>query len=190
MQRTRRVAVWLVAAATILAARGGPLGGAVASSARAQQGQAPAGPPPGQAPSGAQAAASLPPQARTFTGDVGLLINYIKPDKSADFEAIIGKLKEALARGASPERKAQAAGWRTLKMTEPLPNGNLVYVFLFDPVAKSTDYSPSRILAEAFPDETVDLFKRYTDCFAGGVGLANFEVVADMREGREGSALR
>jgi hypothetical protein len=140
----------------------------------------------GALPATAQAAppagqAALPPQARVFTGDVGILVNYIKPDKAADFEILIGKLKEALAKSDRPERLAQAAGWRVLKMTEPMPNGNIVYLFLLEPVAKDTDYSPSRILGEAFPEELADLFKRYSESFAGGVTLSNYKVIASMK---------
>ena len=130
-------------------------------------------------PSAGQTA--LAPQARVFTGDVGILVNYVKSEKAADFEILIGKLKDALAKSERPDRRAQAAGWRVLKMTEPLPNGNVVYLFLLDPVAKDTDYSPSRILGEAFPEELADLFKRYSDSFAGGVTLSNYKVIASMK---------
>ncbi len=179
MQRTLRTTVWLVMAVIILAAQAAPeaLGPGPSWLAGASQAQA----RPGSGQAGAQPGGSVPPQARVFTSDVGMLVNYIKPDKTADFEAVIQKLKDALARSGSPVRKAQAAGWRVLKMTEPLANGNVVYVFLIDPVAKDADYSPSRILAEAFPDETVELFKRYQECFAGGVNLANYQIVADMK---------
>ena len=37
------------------------------------------------------------PTARTFASDGGMVLNFIKPDKTADFEAVIAKLKEALA---------------------------------------------------------------------------------------------
>ncbi len=180
MQRTLRTTVWLVMAVIILAARAAPEALGPGPSWLAGASQTQAGPGSGQA--GARpAGSSAPPQARVFTSDVGMLVNYIKPDKTADFEAVIQKLKVALAKSGSPMRKAQAAGWRVLKMTEPLANGNVVYVFLIDPVAKDADYSPSRILADAFPDETVELFKRYQECFAGGVNLANYQIVADMK---------
>ena len=44
-----------------------------------------------------------------------LLLNFIKPDKTADFEMVMGKVKEALAKSEKPERKQQAAGWKVFK---------------------------------------------------------------------------
>jgi hypothetical protein len=181
MQFMRRTTVWLaiavVAVANVAIVDAGiPVRPGRAESRRTHA-QAPAVP---QVPA-APAKPGLPPQARVFTADVGMLVNYIKPEKTADFEMVISKLKDALAKSDSPERKVQAAGWRVLKLVEPLPNGNVVYVFLLDPVAKDTDYSPARILAEAFPAEVKELFKLYNDSFAGGVSLANYQLVASFK---------
>jgi hypothetical protein len=181
MQRIHRTTVGLLMAATILGIHAAPeaTGGEQWSEAVTDQAQT--APGPGQSPRDSTPGGGPPPQARVFTADVGMLVNYIKPDKTADFEAIVQKLKEALAKSENPTRRAQAAGWRVLKLAEPLPNGNAVYVFLIDPATKDADYSPSRILGEVFPDEIDGLFKRYQECFAGGVSLANYRVIADMK---------
>lgn len=121
-----------------------------------------------------------PPQTRVFTGDVGLMFNVIKADKTADFEMVIGKLKEAMAKSENPVRKQQAAGWRVFKQSEPMPNGSILYIFLIDPVAKEADYTVSRILAEVFPTEVQDLFKLYSEAYAGGVTMANYQLVVDL----------
>ena len=42
---------------------------------------------------GAQAAA----HARTFASDAGMILNFVKPDKTAEFENVMAKLKEARA---------------------------------------------------------------------------------------------
>jgi len=105
------------------------------------------------------------------------MFNVIKADKTADFEMVIGKLKEAMAKSENPVRKQQAAGWRVFKQSEPLPNGNILYVFLVDPTVKDADYTVSRILAEVFPVEVQELFKVYSGAFAGGVTLANYTLV-------------
>src|SRR6476469_6875765 len=64
----------------------------------------------------AQAAAST---KRVFASDAGMVLNFIKPDKTADFEAVMVKLKEALMKSDKPERKAQAASWKVFKSPEP-----------------------------------------------------------------------
>jgi hypothetical protein len=136
-----------------------------------------------QAPAAAQQApaAAPAPQARVFTGDVGLMFNIVKPDKTADFEMVIGKLKEALAKSEDPVHKQMAQGWRVIKNPEPIQGGNYLYVFLIDPVVKDADYTVSRVLAKAFPAEVQELFKVYSACFAGGVTLQNYNTIVNMK---------
>jgi len=134
-----------------------------------------------QAAPAAPAQAAPAPQARVFTGDVGIMFNVIKPDKTADFEMVIGKLKEALAKSEDPVHKQMAAGWRVIKNPEPIQGGNYLYAFLIDPVVKDADYTVSRILAKVFPAEVQELFKVYSACFAGGVTLQNYTTIANMK---------
>lgn len=134
---------------------------------------------PPQAPAAAPTQPA-PAPSRVFSGDVGILFNVVKPDKTADFEMVVNKLKEAMAKSDKPGRKEQAAGWRVLKQAEPLPGGNVLYVFLIDPVVKDADYTVSKILAEVFPTEVQELFKVYSASFAGGVSMSNYQLVAHL----------
>jgi hypothetical protein len=102
-----------------------------------------------------------------FAGDGALVLNYIKADKTADFEEVVGKVKEALAKSEKPERKAQAAGWKIFKAAEPGPGGAVLYVWVVDPVAKGTEYSVSAILTEGFPAEAAALYKKLADSYSG-----------------------
>src|SRR5438874_7150732 len=88
-----------------------------------------------------------------FSGDGAAILNFIKPDKTADFEMVIGKLKEALAKSDKPERKQQAASWKIFKATEAGPNSSVIYVSVMDPVVKGADYSVGALLVEAFGAE-------------------------------------
>jgi hypothetical protein len=142
-----------------------------ATAAYAQQ------PPPAAAP--AQQAAA-PPAARTFASDAGMVLNFIKPDKTADFEAVIAKLKEALQKSAKPERKQQAASWKVFKSPDPAAGGNTLYVFVIDPSVKGADYTVSTILAEAFPTEVQALYKQYAEAYASGQNFVNLALVADL----------
>jgi hypothetical protein len=143
-----------------------------ASLARAQQPPAPAA-PPGQA----QAA----PQTRTFPNDGGMILNFIKPDKTADFETVVTKLKEALAKSEKPERKEQAKTWKVFKSPDPAAGGNVLYVFIIDPAVKGADYSVANILAEAFPAAEVnELYKQYAGAYAQGQNIVNLTLVADL----------
>jgi hypothetical protein len=136
----------------------------------------PAQQPPAQPPAGAA------PSPFVFPGDGGVILNFIKADKTADFEMVIGKLKEALAKSEKPERKEQAAGWKLFKATEPGPGGAVIYVFIMDPVAKGAEYSVGNILVEAFGAEGQTLYKTYSDSYANpAIGaLLHLSRVAEM----------
>ena len=139
-------------------------------------------PPPTQQPPPAQPAqqAQAAPAARVFASDAGLVLNFIKPDKTADFEAVMAKLKEALQKSPKPERKQQAASWKVFKSPEPAQNGNVLYVFVIDPAVKSADYTVSTILAEVFPQEVQTLYKQYAEAYASGQNFVNLTLVADL----------
>jgi hypothetical protein len=121
--------------------------------------------------------AAAPPSKRVFGSDAGLVLNFIKADKTADFEAVMAKLKEALNKSDKPERKAQAASWKVFKSPEPAAGGNVLYVFVIDPSVKDADYTVSTILAEAFPAEVNTIFKQYADSFASGQNFVNLALV-------------
>ena len=100
-------------------------------------------------------------------GEVALVTILIKADKIADFEVVLNKLKEALAKSEKPERKQQAAGWKIFKTTQPGPQNSVVYVMRIDPVVKGQEYDISRLIAEVFPVEVQELFAKYKEAFAG-----------------------
>ena len=108
-----------------------------------------------------------------------MVLNFIKPDKTADFEAVVTKLKEALQKSEKPERKQQAAGWKVFKSADPA-GANTLYVFVIDPSVKGADYQVSNIIAEAFPAEANDLLKKYADCYAQGMNILNLSVLQEF----------
>ena len=148
----------------------------VAGVLSARAGYAQAAPAAGQP---AQQAAAAP-AARVFASDGGMVLNFIKPDKGADFEAVITKLKEALQKSEKPERKQQAASWKVFKSPDPAAGGNVLYVFVIDPSVKGADYTVSTILAEAFPQEVQELYKKYAESYASGQNFVNLALVSDL----------
>ena len=137
--------------------------------------------PPAQgAPAQPAPAAQAAPTARTFAGDAGMVLNFIKPDKTSDFEAVVAKLKEALQKSPKPERKQQAASWKVFKSPDPAAGGNVLYVFMIDPAVKGADYTVSTILSEAFPQEVQALYKQYAEAYASGQNFVNMALVSDL----------
>lgn len=121
--------------------------------------------PPAPVPPAANVV-SPPLPGRVFAAEHGLIFNAIKPDKVADFETIIAKLRQALETSKDPIRNQQGWGWKIFKATEPGPNGSVLYVFVMDPTVKGADYGVAKILAEAYPAEIAELYRMYTSAFA------------------------
>jgi len=136
--------------------------------------QTPAPPAPAQ-----QAQAGAP--TRVFSSNAGLVLNFIKPDKTKDFDAVIARLKEALAKSPKPSRKEQANGWKVYKSPDPAAGGGALYVFVVDPPVKDADYTITNILAETMSgDELAVLTKQYVDSYATGQNWVNLTLVADL----------
>ena len=118
-------------------------------------------------------------QALTFDGDTAIVTVAIKPDKTADFEEVMAKLKEGLMKSTKPERKEQAAGWRVFKSPE-MAGMNHLYVFVIYPAVKGADYQISNIIAEAFPTEANAILQKYADAYAQGMNIVNLNLLQDL----------
>ena len=134
----------------------------------------------------AQTALPAPPQQATpakspymFAGDAAITLNFIKADKTADFEMIVAKLKDALEKSAKPERVQQATSWKVYKAAETAPNGSVIYVFLIDPVVKDSDYTVSTILSEGFPQDVQSLYKTLSATYVSQ-NIVNLTLVSDL----------
>lgn len=120
------------------------------------------------------------PPPRVFGSDAGMVLNFVKPGMTADFEAIVVRLKEALEKSDKPERRQQAASWKVFRAVEPGGDGSVLYVFTIDPAVKGADYTVSTILAEAFPTEVQDLYKQYAGAYASAQNFVNLTLVSAL----------
>lgn len=139
----------------------------------------PAQTPPAQPP--AAAPAQPPAPVSSFSGDAGMMNYYVKPDKTADFEAIMNKYKEALSKTENADLKKAAAGMRLYKSLVAA-QGNTVYIMVVDPAVQGVDYSANGIikaLAAAFPSEGTQLYQQLKDAFVGNQPL-NITPVLDF----------
>jgi len=145
-------------------------------------GTQPPGSQTGTAPLAGVPTAATPavPASRKFTAESGVMFSLILANKTADFEAVLARVKEALTKSQDPKRKQQALSWRVLKGAEPGAGGNIVYIWLFDPAVKDVEYSITSILTEAFPNEAQDLWAKYVACFASPQSMLNLTQVLSM----------
>lgn len=103
---------------------------------------------------------STPAAELTFSSDVGLVFTLIKDDQTELYEAVVTKLKEALANSQTEQRRQQAVGWTVYRALEPGPNNNVVYVSVLQRPVKDANYYAFRIISEIFPTEAQELHKR------------------------------
>jgi hypothetical protein len=127
-----------------------------------------------------QGDSSAPAQALTFEGDTALWTMAIKPDKTAEFEKVMTRLRDALQKSSDPQRKQQAAGWRVMKISKPLADGNIAYVHVIHPVVSGADYTIMKALYDAFPEERQSLYESYRGAFDKNLSLATGTVVVDL----------
>ena len=126
-------------------------------------------------------AAQAAPQKFTLDGDLALWSVSVRPDKTADYEQILGKIKEALQKSQAPEAKQQLAGWKVMKGVKPMPDGNIVYTHVITPVA-GADYAVLQLLYAAFTDpaEQKTLYDQYRGAFVGNLGVSTGTIVVDL----------
>jgi hypothetical protein len=109
-----------------------------------------------------------------FTTPAGILLVQIKPDKTADFEEMVGKLRAGFAKTQDPTLKQQAAGFKVYKSSEPF-GPNTLYVVLLEPTVPNSEYELFNMLLRTMtPEEqraegVQDMWKRYADAFAAGL---------------------
>ncbi len=114
-----------------------------------------------RAPVPAGGPVAVPSQGRVFASEAGAVLSTVRADRVADFEKVIGRVHAALAVATAPARRAQAAGWKVYRVTEPGPGASALYLFVMDPAVKDADYTISRILGDAYPAEVQELFELY-----------------------------
>jgi len=110
--------------------------------------------------------AASDPARLTFPADTsGLVLVLVKADRTADYDAVMTALREALATAPEADRRG-TAGWQVFKAREADAKGNAVYVHWLPTPVADTDYRPSLLLdrlTASLPDE---LLARYRDALA------------------------
>ena len=113
----------------------------------------------------ASAQEAKPAPVMALDGDAAVITILIKPDKTADFESVLAKYKEALEKSDNAARKQQLTGMKFFKA--PAAANGVPYIVVVDPVMKGEEYDITRVITEVFPVEVQALYQKYKDSFAG-----------------------
>ncbi len=111
-------------------------------------------------------------KAIAFQNDAGIVLIYVKAEKTADFEELLTKLKDGFGKTEVAELKQEAASLKFLKAPAgPAPAGNVLYIMVADPVVKNAEYWILSNLYKLYPDpaEQKALFDKWT----GAKGTVN-----------------
>lgn len=158
--------------------------------------QTPTAPPAGQQPPGQQPPEQAQPAQTTekpeeppkvpFDSPAGMLLVQIKPDKTAVFEEMVGKLKSGLATTDDPKLRQQAQGFTVYRTAEGL-SGNALYIVKAEPTVPGADYELFVMLQKTMTEdelrapETAEMWKRYADAFAAGMGKLSLTPIGGTR---------
>lgn len=96
-----------------------------------------------------------------FATPAGVVFNQVKPDKAADFEQVVARIRAVLRASPDAQIRKQGDGWKMYKASEPY-QGSTLYVFVMDPAVPGADYSITHLLARAAPAEVQDLYAKFS----------------------------
>ena len=146
--------------------------------------QTPGNTSPGNAsPLNASPSQSVDPAAVTFAEETGLVVVSVKPDKTADYEAVIRALQDGLSKATSERFRALAQSWRVFKAAEGDAKANAVYIHIIHPVVAGADYRPSLVLDEILAGASAEMLAKYRDAIASGpnkLGMKEFAYMATI----------
>jgi hypothetical protein len=146
--------------------------------------QTPGNASPGNAsPLNASPSQPIDPAAVIFAEETGLVVVSVKPDRTADYEAVIRALQDALSKATSERFRALAQSWRVFKATEGDAKANAVYVHVIHPVVAGADYRPSLVLDEILGGASPEMLAKYRDAIASGpnkLGMKEFAYMATL----------
>jgi hypothetical protein len=104
------------------------------------------------------------------TERAAVILNPVKPDRTAEFELGLEQLRAVLAATTDsphPAKRQQARGWKIYRAEEPMGT-NVLYVFLLDPALPYADYSFKNLLEESLPPPEAEVaLRRLSGSLAG-----------------------
>ena len=118
----------------------------------------------------------------TFDGSAALMFHFVKPGSTADYEAVMQRLSDALSETGKTD---QSSGWKVFRAGADFTGqGAVPYVWVVDPVVSGANYAAATIINEIVPsDEMQEIYESYTNALTDGQIKAlpvQLELVADF----------
>ena len=104
--------------------------------------------------------------ALAIDGDAAIVTIFVRPEKVAEFDQLLARLKSSLASSGNSVRRSQAAGWQVFKSIDRV-QGNVVYLMRIDPAVRGQEYDLAKLLGESDPAAADGISRSIRDAQAG-----------------------
>ena len=94
--------------------------------------------------------------AMVFGSDAGVVLTFVSPDKTDDFDRVLDRFRTVLEESGDPIRRQQSGNWRIFLSPDPGPAGSVLYVSFMEPVLKGANYDMADIMAEELPEDEAE----------------------------------
>ena len=132
---------------------------------------------------GSASAAQAP--TRAFSGQVGIIVNFVNSANTADYEGVMRAFSESLTSSDSAQRKQMGAGFKLYRAAETGPNNSVIYYSIFNPAISGAEYEPITVLSDDHlsgppgnGDEVRALYSDYTEALLDNGTQVNLTLVA------------
>ena len=117
-----------------------------------------------------------------FNGGSALLMNYIAPGKTADFERVMRAYGAALSGSDNAQYNQMGSGLKIFRAAEPGQNNTVLYLWVVDPVVSGANYSVANVLNDEVPSEVQGLYEALIASMepGGGQRPINMELVMEF----------
>ncbi len=117
-----------------------------------------------------------------FSGGSALLMNYIAPGKTADFERVMRAYGAALSGSDNAQYNQMGSALKIFRAAEPGQNNTVLYLWIVDPVVSGANYSVANVLNDEVPSEVQGLYEALIASMepGGGQQPINMELVMEF----------
>jgi len=103
-----------------------------------------------------------------FSGGSAILMNFIAPGKTADFEGVMRAYGNALSSSENAEHNQMGRGLKIYRAAEPGQNNTVLYMWFVDPVVSGANYAVAQVLNDVVPTEVQGLYDTLVAAMEGG----------------------
>jgi len=111
----------------------------------------------------------------TFSGESAVMMNFVDPGKTDDYERVMRAYGEALSGSDNAQYNQMASGLKVFRAAEPGQNNTVLYMWFVDSVVSGGNYAVAQVLNdEVTPGppgngaEVQELYEAYIGALEGG----------------------